>query len=152
MSIPQQSTDRIYSREALEKDRLLQRRGTYERYYGGIRAPFAISQRSAIYQPCDVRLQRTPAVEVLKHNQQVQRKAEEVKRIHRGEEMWQRENTRWQSMEQERQRNVERETAMRQEGIKAKRNSSSVPYNLVTLNYGTSVEVGYSGMPVCLPV
>jgi len=81
----------------------------------------------------------TPAME-LKRERYAKRAEDEHRLMRKRYENQLREDARWERMQQECVQEAARVQEMRQRGLKAKRNETSVPYDLITLNYGTSEE------------
>ena len=134
------------SREAFEKQRLASRVGNFERHdRSTIGNPFHIEKDGGWHQPEASRLKATSTSMELKLERVRQDHAAAVQRAAVGREQAQRDDARWSSMQATAQADAARVARFREEGLKSKRNESSVPYDTINLQYGNSQEVSRLG-------
>ncbi len=139
-----------YSRDVLEKTRLLGRYEAYERHRPEtIINPFHIAAKTGLYQPDHQRWKPTTTANELKLQRDQDRATREIDRVRVGNELQNREDERWRRMQTEVHNEADRLTRLREERLKAKRNEGSVPYDLITLSYGKSDEVCWCFSPDC---
>lgn len=125
----------VLDKESLEKARLAQRVGGFERYEDpGSVAGSAAGAASAGYMPESERFITDVAGEAkLQREEAAARKAAAI--LRRREESRQREELRWKRMDEAKKEEEDRVRRMREDGGKAAKNVGSMPYDFVTLQY-----------------
>jgi len=123
----------VLDKESLEKSRLAERREGHQRFEAHYKvtgdtegAPGYITEADRFYTD-------TAGTEKMKRDEYL--RAKEMNYVNRRNQATEREDRRWKHMEEQKQAEEERWNQLREDGSKARRNNSSVPYNPLTLRY-----------------
>jgi len=123
----------VLDKESLEKSRLAERREGHQRFQADYKvtgdtegAPGFITEADRFYTD-------TAGMEKMKRDVDLQSKQQNY--MNKRSQATDREDKRWRQIEESKKVDEERWDQLREDGSKARRNNSSVPYNPLTLHY-----------------